>query len=85
MAPKSSNKNIVKHIDTVEVGLKFEDDPGNNRTWVDKGRSPEFHYDCNDSQEHSSLTQSSEVQSRVKTPMRDSGTQQQTTFVKLLR
>ena len=86
MAPKSSNKNTVKNIDNVDVDLKFEDDPGNNRTWVDKGGFQEFHYDYNDSQENSSLTQSSEVQFRVKTTIRDTDTKQQTTktaFVKM--
>ena len=54
MAPKSSNKNIAKNINKVDVDLKFEDDPENNRTWVDKNRFPEFHYDFNDSQENNS-------------------------------
>ena len=53
MAPKSSNNIIVKNIDKVDVDLKFEDDPGNNRAWVDKDRFPEFHNDYNDSQENS--------------------------------
>ena len=79
MAPKPSNKHTAKNIDKVDVGLKFKDGPGNNRTWVDKGRFPEFHYDYNDSQENSSLTQSSEVQFRVKTTIRDTDTKQQTT------
>ena len=62
MAPKSSNKNTVKNIDKVDVDLKFDDDPGNNRTWVDKGRFPEFHNAYEDSQENSSLNNSSQVQ-----------------------
>ena len=36
------------------------------RTWVDKDRFSEFHNEYNDSQENSSLSNSSEVQSRVK-------------------
>ena len=36
------------------------------RTWIDKDRCPKFHNDYNDSQEDSSLSNSSEVQFRVK-------------------
>ena len=77
MAPKSSNQDIVKHIDEVDVDLKFDEDTiattidGKEtklvvRAWVDKDRSPEFHNGYNDSQEKSSLSNSSEVQPRVK-------------------
>ena len=39
------------------------------RTWVNKGKFPEFSNDYNDSQENSSLSNSSEVQFRVKTTL----------------
>ena len=80
MAPKSSNKNIVKHIDKVDVDLKFDEDTiattidGKEtklvvRTWVDKDRFPEFHNDYNYTQEKSSLSNSSEVQFTIKTTL----------------
>ena len=61
MASKSSNKNIVKDTDQVDVDLKFEDDTGRNRTWVDKDRFPEFSADYTESQDNSSLSESSKV------------------------
>ena len=47
------------------------DDENLNRKWVDKDKFPEFHNDYNDSQENSSLTESSEVQFRVKTTIKE--------------
>ena len=68
---------MVKNIDKVDAGLKFNEDTiattidGKEtklvvRTWIDKDRCPKFHNDYNDSQEDSSLSNSSEVQFRVK-------------------
>ena len=77
MAHKSPNKNIVKNLDKVYVDLRFDEDTIATtiycketklvvRTWVDKDRFPEFHNDYNDPQEKSSLSNSPEVQFRVK-------------------
>ena len=41
--PNLQIKIPLKNIDKIDVDLKFEDGPENNRTRVDKGRSPEFH------------------------------------------
>ena len=71
MAPKSSNGNSITNADKVDVDLNFVDDEILYRKWVDKDKSPEFHNDYNDSQENSSLTQSSEVQFRVKTTIKE--------------
>ena len=68
MAPKSSNKNTVKNIDKVDVDLKF--DEVDDRTWVNKDKFPQFNDDYNNSQENSSLSDSSEVQFRVKATIR---------------
>ena len=84
MAPKSPKKNIVKNIDKVDVDLKLGEDTvattidGKEtkmvvRTWIDKDRPPEFHNDYNDSQENSSLSNSSEVQFRVKATLLHDG------------
>ena len=78
MAPKSSNKNTVKNIDKVDVDLKFDKDAitaedGTRvvlRTWVNKDKFPEFKDAYDNSQENSSLSDSSEVQFRVKTTIR---------------
>ena len=80
MVPKSSNNNNnnIKNIDNVNVYLKFDEDTiavpidGNEtklvvRTWLDKDKLPEFNNDYNGPQENSSLSNSSEVQFRVKT------------------
>ena len=73
MAPKVQNKNTIKNVDKLYVDLKFYDDAeeGSYRTWVDKYKFPEFYDDYNDSQENSSLTESSEVQFRVKTTIKE--------------
>ena len=60
MAPKSSNK-----MDNVDVDLEFEQDI--DITWVYRDKLLEFHNDFGDSQETSSLNESSRVQLRVKT------------------
>ncbi len=77
---QSSNKNTVKNIDKVDVDLKFDDDE--DRTWVNKDKFPEFNDAYNNSQENSSLSDSSEVQFKVKTTVQfvsDNGTKKQTT------
>ena len=71
MAPKSSNGNSITNTDKVDVDLNFVDDEILYRKWVDKDKFPEFHNDYNDSQENSSLTESSEVQFRVKTTIKE--------------
>ena len=84
MAPNSSNTNTVKHIDKVGVELKFEDDPENNRTWVDKGSFPEFHNAYEDSQENSPLNNSPQVQFRVKATIRNTATKKEETKTALV-
>ena len=75
--PNLQIKILLKNIDQVDVDLKFDEvtiattiDGKETklvvRTWIDKDRSPEFRNDYNDSQENSSLSNSSEVQFRVK-------------------
>ena len=81
MAPKSSNGNSIKNTDKVDVDLKFTDDDNLNRKWVDTDKFPEFHNDYNESQENSSLTESSEVQFRVKTIIKDIDTKKEETKV----
>ena len=76
MAPKSLNKNTVKNIDKVDVDLKFEE--VDDRTWVNKDKFPQFNDDYNNSQENSSLSDSSEVQFRVKATIRHIDTKKQT-------
>ena len=71
MAPKSPNGNSITNTDKVDVDLNFVDDEILYRKWVDKDKFPEFHNDYNDSQENSSLTESSEVQFRVKTTIKE--------------
>ena len=77
---KRGNKNkkkIIKNTDIVNVDLKSNAGTiattidGKEaklvlRTWADKDRFSEFRNEYNDSQENSSLSNSSEVQSRVK-------------------
>ena len=81
MAPKSSNRNSIKNTDKVDVDLNCTDDDIHNRTWVDTDKFPEFHNDYNESQENSSLTESSEVQFRVKTIIKDPDTKKEETKV----
>ena len=80
MAPKSSNKNTVKNIHKVDVDFEFDEYA--DRTFVNKDKFPQFSDDYNNSQENSSLSDSSEVQFRVKTTVQlvsDNGTKKQTT------
>ena len=81
MAPKVQNKSNIKNIDKVYVDLNFTDDDIHDRTWVDTDKSPVFHNDYNESQENSSLTESSEVQFRVKTIIKDIDTKKEETKV----
>lgn len=71
MAPRSSSKSAIQNIDNVDVDLQFEQDE--NTTWVNKDKFPEFHNAYDDSQETSSLNESSRVQLRVKTTHRVPG------------
>ena len=59
--------------------MEFEDGPENNRTCVDKGRSPEFLNAYEDSQGNGSLNHSSQVQFEIKATIRDTDTKKQTT------
>ena len=68
-------------LDKIDVDLNFTDDDIHDRTWVDTDKFPVFHNDYNESQENSSLTESSEVQFRVKTIIKDIDTKNEETRV----
>ena len=59
----------MKFDDTIATTIDGKETKLVVRAWIDKDRFPEFHNDYNDSQENSSLSNSSEVQFRVKTTL----------------
>ena len=67
MSDKPSNNKYAKHIDKVDVDLKFDEDTHKDRTWAHKDKFHDFNKDYDDLQENSSLSNSSEVQFIVKT------------------
>ena len=56
----------MKFDDTIATTIDGKETKLVVRTWIDKDRFPEFRNDYNDSQENSSLSNSPEVQFRVK-------------------
>ena len=83
MPPNPSNKNAIKNVDNVDIDLKLHEDE--NRTWVDKDRFPEFDDGYNDSQENSSLSNSSQVQFRIITTIKDTDTEEEKQNLHLLK
>ena len=53
MAPKTSNGNTIISTNSIDVGLKSEQDV--DRTWVDTNAIGEFHDDYEEPQENSSF------------------------------
>ena len=70
MSDKPSNKNTKTSTNNFDVKLKFDKDVDNDRTWVNKDTFTEFESEYQQSQDDSSLSDTSSVEFEIHIKMK---------------
>ena len=70
MSSKVQNKNTKTPTNNINVQLKFDKDNNHDRTWVNKDRFPEFESEYQQSQDDSSLSDTSSVEFEIHIKMK---------------